>query len=298
MIDIQGVTASLTDREAGEKLKQILGYLASRNNELINRVEALEAKVIPDLNLTYSPIQITANQNDYAQPETPAKWRLSSDAARDITGIAYSNDGEFIYIVNVGSNDITLKHQDAASRAENRLICCDAADIVIASNEGAWGWYDEVSSRWRMFPTCGGGGGGASLTVEEVGGVPSFGSITTLSFDGADGFNITNPAAGVAQINLSGGGGGSVWTLVEVDLGSTPNWQGSFTVIDASVAATSEIVIVQAAGPYTGKGTLSDEAEMDPIHCFAIPGTGQFTVKWQTMPQYAPLSYAASGSGS
>jgi len=296
MIDIQGVIASLTTAETNDKIRQILQYLADQVTAQRNKIGELEAVEVPDVRLTYTPIQITANQNDYAQPETPGRWRLSSDASRDITGIAYSNDGEPIYIVNVGSNDIVLKHQDAASRAENRIISTSGADITLGSNEIASGWYDEVSLRWRMCKCEGGGGAGGSITVDEVGGIPSFGSITTLSFDPADGFTVTNPVAGTAQINLTGGGG-AAWTEVEVDLGSSPSWRGSFVVVDGTVAGTSKIGIVQATGPYTGKGTLADEAEMDPIHCIATPGTGQFTVRWQTMPQYAPFTYAQSGNG-
>lgn len=151
MINIQGVVVQLTEKEATDKLKQILGSLANNQVEFDARLIAIEAKNVPNLNLTYTPIQITANQNDYAQPEAPAKWRLSSDAARDITGISYSNDGEFLYIVNVGANNIVLKHQNAGSRAENRLICTGAADITLAANEAALGWYDEITLRWRLF---------------------------------------------------------------------------------------------------------------------------------------------------
>lgn len=151
MIEIQGLISQLTPTESGEKLKTILASLATSITEALNRIAPLETKLIPDLNLTYTPIQITANQNDYAQPETPGIWRLSTDAARDITGISYSNDGELIRIVNVGSNNLVLKHQNAGSRAENRLICTGAADITLAANEAAIGWYDEITLRWRIF---------------------------------------------------------------------------------------------------------------------------------------------------
>jgi hypothetical protein len=50
-----------------------------------------------------------------------------------------------------------------------------------------------------------GGGGAASLTVEEVDGAPSFTSISTLRFDQVDGFAISQPGAGIARIDFSGG---------------------------------------------------------------------------------------------
>lgn len=87
-----------------------------------------------------------------------------------------------------------------------------------------------------------------------------------------------------------GGGGGGSFTIVEANLGSSPAWRGLFTFADATVIKTSVITIMQAPGPYTGKGSLEDEAEMDPLWCIAyclIDGT--VTVRWQTMPQYAPF---------
>lgn len=136
-----------------EKLRGILQILADNILDNTNRVTALETKTenIYDPKLTYKPIDILANQNDYAQPETPGRWRLASDAARDITGIAYADDGEPLYIVNRGGFNITFKHQNAGSRAENRLICTGAADIVLAPDEAILGWYDGNTGRWRLF---------------------------------------------------------------------------------------------------------------------------------------------------
>jgi len=82
MIDIQGVIASLTATETNDKIRQILQYLADQVTVQRNKIGELEAVEVPDVRLTYTPIQITANQNDYAQPETPGRWRLSSDASR------------------------------------------------------------------------------------------------------------------------------------------------------------------------------------------------------------------------
>lgn len=97
-----------------------------------------------------SPAQITADQNDYA-PGSPGVWRLSSDAPWNVTGILAGQDGQAIRIVNVGANAITLKHQNAGSSAANRLICTGAADIALAADEGALGWYDLTTARWRLW---------------------------------------------------------------------------------------------------------------------------------------------------
>ncbi|WP_204308203.1 hypothetical protein, partial [Klebsiella aerogenes] len=50
-----------------------------------------------------SPTQITANQNDYAPTghATASTLRLSSDASRNVTGLAGGADGRIVIIHNV-----------------------------------------------------------------------------------------------------------------------------------------------------------------------------------------------------
>ena len=91
---------------------------------------------------------------------------------------------------------------------------------------------------------------------------------------------------GVKGDTGAAGGGGGTATIVERNLGSTANWQGKFTVTDAAVSATSKVLIWQSYGPYTGKGTRADEAEMDRITCYAEPGAGQMIVKWRSVESY------------
>ena len=55
-------------------------------------------------------------------------------------------------------------------------------------------------------------------------------------------------------------------TTVEKDLGSTAQYSGRFDITGLSgLTASAQAMIVQKAGPYTGKGTLQDEAEMDSV---------------------------------
>lgn len=91
--------------------------------------------------------------------------------------------------------------------------------------------------------------------------------------------DITGFAAAVASA-LAG-------TTVEQDLGSTATWRGRFTITDAAITATSKVLCWQAPGPYTGKGTRADEAEMQPVSVVAVePATGSAVVTWQTPPSY------------
>jgi hypothetical protein len=54
-------------------------------------------------------------------------------------------------------------------------------------------------------------------------------------------------------------------TTVEVNLGSTPVRSGKFSITTTGLTSGKPVLIQQASGPYTGKGTKADEALMDMI---------------------------------
>ena len=103
--------------------------------------------------------QITSNQNDYNITENYF-MRMSTDASRNITGMqnavndAFSGrqaDGEVHHMVNVGSFDLVLKHQDAGSVAANRFLNSTGADITLTPNQAADIIYDATTARWRVY---------------------------------------------------------------------------------------------------------------------------------------------------
>lgn len=71
----------------------------------------------------------------------------------------------------------------------------------------------------------------------------------------------------VRSMSLVPAAGGSVAiTTVEKNLGLPATNGGMFTITGlAGLTPTKQVIITQAAGPYTGKGSLEDEAEMDSI---------------------------------
>ena len=73
--------------------------------------------------------------------------RLTSDAARDITGIANGRTGRILSVMNVGTFAITLKNESSSSSASNRIK--GSADIVIAAQDSVLLQYDGTDSRWR-----------------------------------------------------------------------------------------------------------------------------------------------------
>lgn len=98
-----------------------------------------------------SPAQITANQNNYA-PTGHAdvfRFRISSDAIRDITGLVGGAAGRIIVLDNVGSFNINLLHENGASTAANRFSLPYGANMHLYVNHCIALQYDAVVSRWR-----------------------------------------------------------------------------------------------------------------------------------------------------
>lgn len=106
-----------------------------------------------------SPAQITADQNNYNPTSLAdaAVLRLSSDAARSITGLAGGADGRIVIVLNVGAFDLTLVDESASSTAGNRFAL--SADVALAADSGIILIYDSTSSRWRALGGTGGGAG-------------------------------------------------------------------------------------------------------------------------------------------
>lgn len=101
---------------------------------------------------TNSPPQITSSQNNF-NPGPPALYqRWLTDASRNVTGLLFSAaavDGQTHYIWNIGTQNIVLTNQDAASTAANRFLNTTGADITLSANQMALCVYDLTTARWR-----------------------------------------------------------------------------------------------------------------------------------------------------
>lgn len=98
-----------------------------------------------------TPAQITANVNDYA-PGRANVYRLSSDAARNVTGLVAGTAGELREVWNVGGFNITLTHQDVLSVVGNRFLSTTGAAVVVAPDGIVTIRYDTATARWRLKP--------------------------------------------------------------------------------------------------------------------------------------------------
>lgn len=111
-------------------------------------------RVPQDLQITgdISPAQIIANTDNYNPTglSTATVLRLSTDASRNLTGLAGGADGRVIVLMNVGAQDLVLIH-DATSTAENRFYCPNNANLTLRQNTFAILVYDSTSLRWRVI---------------------------------------------------------------------------------------------------------------------------------------------------
>jgi len=73
-----------------------------------------------------------------------------------------------------------------------------------------------------------------------------------------------------------GGGGSATWTEIEVDFGSSPVYDATFTVTDAAVSSTTEVAVIQSGNAATDRG--SGDALWDSISYAAQQGSGSFTL--------------------
>jgi hypothetical protein len=131
-----------------------------------------------------TPPQITADQDDYDPTggdgtsfSVAEVLRLSSDAARNITGFVASVSHTVKTLINVGTQDIVLNHDNAASVAANRVYTPNGSPYRILA-----GWttrivYDFTSSRWRVVDSSA-GAQGFSFQYIAVAGV-TFTSLAT-----------------------------------------------------------------------------------------------------------------------
>ena len=127
-------------------------HLGSDIESLIARLDKIlvdRGLVLNEFLSWLTPDEFTVNQNNFDIKDAGA-LRVSSDASRNMTGIARVKAGRRLLIINVGSNNIVLTNQDSASTAAYRVITGTGSSLTLAGDDTALLWYDDETSRWRV----------------------------------------------------------------------------------------------------------------------------------------------------
>lgn len=110
-----------------------------------------------------SPAQLTA-QTDNWNPtglKDASVIRFSTDASRDLTGLAGGYDGRLIILHNVGAQNLVLKDASGSSSAANRFAL--TGDVTLAADSVAALQYDGTTAVWRLV------GGSGTVSVDHGG---------------------------------------------------------------------------------------------------------------------------------
>jgi len=115
-------------------------------------------------------------------------------------------------------------------------------------------------------------------------------TLTTELNRGLAGFTGAQGSAGAAIAMLDDGagssdepmviiqnisGGGASWTEVEVDFGTEPVYEASFTITDGAITGTSKIQVLPCGKAATGR--TADDWQWDGATFAANPGSGSAT---------------------
>jgi hypothetical protein len=176
------------------------------------------------------------NKNDY--PLWPNQLlEANVTAAINLTGIAPPEDGDLtlaerrdkyfvdarmIEIMNVGTANLTIKHNSSLSAAENRFSTSDSRDISIAPRDTVAFKYNKEAERWyRLFFKS---GSGANIQVQRNGGYTMAGGASPLevAWDSAIYDNLGMwTSASPKNITIKSAGSYFIYSQVSLDVDGT-----------------------------------------------------------------------------
>jgi len=77
---------------------------------------------------------------------------------------------------------------------------------------------------------------------------------------------------------------------VQIDIGNIARHSGSFEINGGPWSLGKQIIIIQSTGPYSGKGTREDEAEMDIVSLSGyVKNSSTIKAFWTCAPKNGPI---------
>lgn len=92
----------------------------------------------------------------------------------------------------------------------------------------------------------------------------------------------TNAGTDTITITGTGGAGSFAMTETEIDFGTAPQWDKTFTITDAAVTGSSKIAVWPSGNVATSR--VGNDLEWDNLLLGALAGTGQFTLTALAFP--------------
>lgn len=188
-----------------------------------------------------------------------------------------ATSGVAAYTVNLPAEPLDNERRSIAfDKAVAALTISGSHTINVtptaASAGDAFEWiFSRAQGAWLTYSVKVAGGGG---------GVTDHGALTGLADDDHPQY-LTQAEADV--LYAPAGGGGASWTEAEIDFGSAPVYEASFTITDAAITSSAVKMQVLPCGK-AATGRTADDWQWDGATFAANPGAGSATVYAQFMP--------------
>lgn len=173
-----------------------------------------------------------------------------------------------------------------------------AGTAILPATAGRWATLVSDGTNWVIAQQGDATGGGGGLSDGDYGDITVSGGATVLTIDndvvtyakmqnvsatnrllgrGSAGAGDTEEISLGTGLSMSGTTlNGPAWTEVEVDFGSTPVYDATFTITDASITSSAvKMVLVPCGKAATGR--TADDWQWDGGTFVANPGTGSAT---------------------
>lgn len=135
--------------------------------------------------------------NDFFISQNTHICRLIPAGIAEITGLEPMLQWDDIFVkifCNVGTFNITLRHDNVGSAPGNRMLIMGGVDIVLRPNDFVLSFYDQTTGYWRISG-LGGSGSGGELAISDTLLAGDNNDVAPTNWDVASILRLDSPAA-------------------------------------------------------------------------------------------------------
>ena len=182
-----------------------------------------------------TPSAISTDQDDYTLDDGCTIFKLSASTPVTISGFTGGSKGREIVVTNVGSNSITLTHEDDGSTAANRMLIPGHGQVVMEQYSTVNLRYDNSLSRWLVMSS----NGGDATDGWPLSGTGSISGSSTINFDGlALGAIYVAPDTLAFDVSATGGHSGP---RISFYLNPFPESRGHVSIGTANIVGADSV---------------------------------------------------------